>query len=137
LGCFYAGAEIETAIAETVHHQNRILRAAGAPAQEIRLRVLRADVDTVAAVHLTHDDAPDGVLHPDDYTVSQAFGVAARQAGAEAIAYDSVRRRGGRAVAVFEPSAITRCTSGELLAYLWDGTRIATVEQRTPLDWIG
>jgi RES domain-containing protein len=136
MGCFYAGRDLETAVAETVHHQNRILSEAGAPALEIRLRVLRTDIDAPAALDLPHDAAPEGVFHPDDYTASQSFGVAARQAGADAIAYDSVRRRGGRAIAVFEPSTILRCTSDEMLVYLWDGARVAAVEKRTPLEWI-
>lgn len=40
-GCFYTARDLETAVAETVHHQERFLRATDQPPLEMRMRVLR------------------------------------------------------------------------------------------------
>jgi RES domain-containing protein len=132
--CFYAARERPTAIAETVHHQERFLRATAEPPIELRMRVLHATLATALALDLVGHLPPAGVLDPEDYTRSHVFGAAARIAGADAITYPSVRAE-GQCAAVFQPRVIQRCASTAPLTYLWDGRRISAVEERTLVDW--
>ena len=134
-GCFYAARELETAVAETVHHQEEFLRSTEEPSLELRMRVLRADLRVDSVVRLGDAPDPPELYHPDDYATSRAFGAAVRAAGLPGIAYRSVRREGGRCVALYQPSGVVRCVPAEALAYLWDGERIRTVETRSPLAW--
>ena len=51
-------------------------------------------------------------------------------------AYDSVRRRGGQAVAVFYPDLVSPAVQGPHLHYHWDGERIShysVVKEIVPL----
>lgn len=134
-GCFYAAEELETAIAETVYHQERFLRSTREPALELRMRVLRANLNAAYLIHLGEDPHPPALYDGEDYSASQAFGAAARGARERGIAYQSVRRTGGRCVALFYPADVVRCVSTEVLAYLWDGASIHRVERREPIDW--
>lgn len=77
------------------------------------------------------------MYHPDNYSTSQAFGTTVRAAGVPGVTYQSVRRRGGRFAAIYQPAVVERCVSAEVLAYLWDGARIHRVEMRSPLEWLG
>lgn len=134
-GCFYAAKDLETAVAETVHHQEKFLRSTNQRSVEVGMRILRADLDVDFLVLLEEDPDPPELYHRDDYTTSQAFGATVRAAGLPGIAYHSVRRKGGRCVALYHPDDVVRCVSAEALAYIWDGTRIHSVEKRSPLDW--
>lgn len=135
-GCFYAARELETAVAETVHHQERFLRSTNEPSVEVRMRVLHADLRSNPMVRLGETPDPPELYHPDDYRTPQTFGATVRAAGLPGIAYQSVRRRGGLCAALYQPTTVERCVSGEALAYLWDGARIHSVETRTSLDWL-
>lgn len=136
-GCFYAAGELETAIAETVYHQERFLRSTEEPALELHVRVLRAELDAASVVHLEDDPDPPALYDPEDYGVSQAFGAVVRASRERGIAYRSVRREGGRCVVLFHPADVVRCVSAEALAYLWDGSSIHRVERREPVEWRG
>jgi RES domain-containing protein len=136
-GCFYAARELETAVAETVHHQERFLRSTSEPSVEVRMRVLRADLRSGHLVELGESPDPPELYHPDNYSTSQAFGATVRAAGVPGIVYQSARRRGGLCAAIYQPAVVERCVSAEALAYLWDGVRIHRVETRSPLEWLG
>lgn len=135
-GCFYAAGTLETAVAETVYHQEKFLRSTNEPSVELRMRALRADLRSGVLIELGEAPDPPALYHPDDYGTSQAFGRAVRAAELPGIAFWSVRRTGGRCVALYPPADVERCVSAEALAYLWDGTRIRSVEMRSPLDWL-
>jgi hypothetical protein len=115
-GCFYAARELETAVAETVYHQERFLRSTREPSMELRMRALRVDLRPVLLVEVGEAPDPPELYHPEDY--------------------GSVRRKGGRCAALYRPADVERCVPAEALAYLWDGTEVRTVEMRSPLDWL-
>lgn len=133
-GCFYAAREIETAIAESVHRQERFLHDTKQSPLELRMRVLRAEIDSPETVSLMEVPRTDPRYDPEDHTASRAFGAQVRAAGLDGILYASVRRPPFPCVALYRPSALVSCTSSEALAYLWDGNRIHA-EHRAPIDW--
>jgi RES domain-containing protein len=124
-GAFYAAAELATAVAETVYHQERFLRDGQLPPTEVSMRVLRARI--CADVHDLRGrrEALPEIYHPTDYAAGQAFAREARVARSWGIAYDSVRRDGGTCVAVLRPRAVLECKQAQHLGYVWDGERIS------------
>lgn len=139
LGAWYAAFDIETAIAETLHHNTRRLEAsaAGFP-NRIQLRELIVTV-SVDALDLRGAQAVRPELyHPTDYARSQAFADDIRwpyaQPGEDALVYDSVRNAGGANLCVFRPQAVPLpVLQGEHLEYHWDADGVARVLKLTKL----
>jgi RES domain-containing protein len=133
-GAFYAGERIETALAETVYHQERGLRDEAAQPIDMRMRALRADIHATDLVDLTGLAGSDPLYHPTDYSAPQSFGAAVHAADLSGILFTSVRRPGYGCMAVFQPSQIRSCEDAGSYIYHWDGSTI-TVEQRTRITW--
>lgn len=85
-------------------------------------------------VSLLRVPSSDPRYDPDDYSASQAFGAQDFSAGLDGTLFASVRRPPYPCLALYRPSAVTRCVSGEVLAYVWDGRSIEA-ETRSPLEW--
>lgn len=130
LGAWYAATKIETALAETIHHHERRLRAsaAGFPAR-IQMRELVAQLNDefldLRGQKANHSD----LYHPDDYSASQAFAAARRWPFASSpeagVIYESVRRAGGANVCVWRPLSVPLpVEQGDHYEYVWgpDGT---------------
>jgi hypothetical protein len=129
-GVFYASRTIETAVAETRHSRTRFLVATDEPAQEIDMRVYAVDLDAQL-----HDIRPlrvsePAIYDPDSYAASQILAAEVRAAGADGIAYQSVRHDRGECAAVFRPRHLSNCRQERHLCYVWDGTAIATVYEK-------
>lgn len=125
-GVYYAAANLETAIVETIHHFESFARAAGDSGREEDMRVLvssvAADFEDVNQLPLTDRLR---VLDPNDYSASQAFAKELRSAGSSGITYASVRHPGGECVAAFKPKAISLPIVQERhLRYRWNGTSV-------------
>jgi hypothetical protein len=123
-GVLYVAHEFATAIEETAYHRERFLAATAEPAIDIAMRTY------VSAVHGALNDIRGGwpAEHArDNYVASRALGLKLRGAGADGIAYDSVRRAGGECAALFYPDLAKPCVQGKHLLYRWDGKRIAQV----------
>lgn len=121
-GVFYASRELETAISETLFHRERFLRRTAEPALVLQMRSYKTSVSRVlhdlrGGFHAQHD--------PDDYGPAQKLGRELREAGADGVVYDSVRRRGGQCVGLFWPDCVAPCVQGLHYAYHWDGRRIS------------
>ena len=72
------------------------------------------------------------ILSPDSYASSQAFALKLRsQEKSHGIVYPSVRSEGGECIAVYLPRLVSDCRRTLHLAYLWDGTRITSVQSRS------
>lgn len=136
-GVFYASKTVETAIAETVHHRQRFLMHTAEPAQEIDMRVyavdLRAQLHDVRACDLEGST----IHHPGEYTHSQAFAAEIRRSGANGIVYRSIRHPGGECAAVFRPRLLGNCRQERHLCYVWDGTLITSVYEKSGFTPIG
>jgi hypothetical protein len=132
-GAYYAARDQATAEAETIHHRERFLAATRQPPIEIDMRViqatLRAELHDIRGMQGTLPQLYDR----DDYAASQAFATRLRAARSRGIAWDSVRRDGGECAAVFSPSSLADARQGAHLTYVWDGTRIVTVYEKSEL----
>ena len=124
LGAWYAATDVDTAIAETIYHNERRLKAsaAGFP-NRIQMRELVANLDgsylDIRGLAGSHPD----LYHPTDYSKSQAFVASLRWPFGEepGIIYDSVRRAGGTNVCIFHPAAVgTPVVQADHFEYVWD-----------------
>jgi hypothetical protein len=109
-GLYYAGDRTKAAIAETIHHHARFMRATKeAPGWTSQFRELIGKID--------------------DYCPSQLFGAARRATGSNGITWPSVRYPGGSCIAVFWPDVISIPTQGAHFSYHWNGTAVDYVKQ--------
>lgn len=125
-GAFYAGDSFEVALAETIHHQANFYRSTNEASGWVTdMRELTGKVDAVLT-EITADD--EQLLHPSDYSASQAFATMEKQAGADGIVYPSVRQRGGQCIATFYPDVVEPPVQGRHLSYHWDGEKIDMIK---------
>jgi hypothetical protein len=131
LGAWYAATDLPTAIAETVHHHERRLRASagGFPCRiQMRELVVRLNADLL---DLRGRAATNPELYDrDDYSASQRFAREHRwpYAAEDGFVFDSVRREGGVNVAIFRPGALPLpIRQGDHYEYVWDGGGELTV----------
>ena len=134
LGAWYCAREIETAIAETVHHHTeRLAHSASGFRHVIQMRELIsnvvADFVDIRGLRARHPE----LYHPDSYAASQPFGEALRRAGASGIAYESVRCVGGVNFVVYHPSLLPPVLQGDHFDYRWTGSPAPMVARLTHL----
>jgi hypothetical protein len=118
-GVWYGGDRPEVALAETMHHFARFMRATAEPPGEADFRELTCAI---------HGELADGsaCLAPDDWSAGQALGKAVRLQGGDGILYPSVRWPEGMAVALFWPDCIEPpVLQARQFRYRWDGTRVS------------
>lgn len=133
LGAWYASTEIATAMAETIfHHERRLKASAGGFPARIQMRELvvrlNGDLLDLRGAQASHPELYD----PDDYAASQAFAREHRwpyaDPGEDGAVFDSVRREGGTNVAIFRPSALPLpIRQGDHYEYVWDASGELTV----------
>jgi hypothetical protein len=122
-GVYYCGDSFEVALAETIHHFERAMRATREP------KVIADYRELVGGVKLRAHDIRNAqpfqaCLDPDDYAAGQALGRRLRdQENSDGILYPSVRAPAGQALAVFWPDRVSIPTQARHLAYRWDGQR--------------
>ena len=140
LGAWYAAFDIETAIEETIYHNERRLRAsAGGFPNRIQMRELAATVDTILVDLRSLQTALPDLYHPTDYTASQAFAVSLRWPPSgkpeDGIVFDSVRRAGGVNACVFWPLKVPLpVIQGDRFEYNWDTRGDVTVVKLTGMS---
>lgn len=130
-GAFYAAREFETAVAETVFHTQRFLRATQEAPGWIatkcelvgRIAAKLVDLRTPGAQPWLDPD-------PQNYPASQRFAQEIRAAGAEGIVYPSVRHHGGECFAAFWPDVMQIPEPGRYLDYFYNGSRIEYIRER-------
>ena len=133
-GVFHAANDLDTAIAETKHHRERFMRATEQSRMELDMRVYL--VDLVGNLHdlRGRKGTYPLVYHDDSYAVGQNLARRLRDDGSNGIVYDSVRHAGGECAAVFFPRLLSNCRQERHLCYVWDGTRVATVYEKSVLE---
>jgi RES domain-containing protein len=140
LGAWYASLDLDTAIAETVHHSTRRLRLAeSAFPSTIQMRELVADIDCDLVDLRGQQQTRPGLYDPRDYKAGQAFGIGLRWPtsgrGENGIVYDSVRRAGGTNVCVYRPSLIILpVNQADHYQYRWDASGQVSVLKLTNID---
>jgi hypothetical protein len=124
-GVYYAAAELETAIAETVFHFEQFARDSGDPPHMEDMRVL---IGSVASDFEDIDALPEPlrsqVLDPVSYAASRSHAKRLRDGGALGVVYPSVRRRGGTCIGAFRPRAVDLPRQERHLKYRWNGARV-------------
>lgn len=136
-GVYYAASDIDTALAETIHHFQEFARDAQDPPRSEDMRVLvgsiKHDFEDVAAL-------PEGersvILDTEDYTCSRLYAARLREAGASGIVYPSVRRSAGECVGAFKPKVVGIPVQERHLQYHWDGDRVDRYFDYSLEQWI-
>jgi RES domain len=130
-GIWYGALKVDTAIAETAFHDERLLRAFHEPPQRrpkqvLRARLLGVMIDTRPLK--ASDPALYGALHnpdPTRYAEPQRFGAARHAAGDDGIVYDSVRHPPrGTCIAVLRPRAVRDAHRVGVVDYTWTGATL-------------
>ena len=129
-GAYYAANSIETAIHEHAFHMARHFARTAEPDGWIsQVRELVGAIDRQLIDIRAGDNA--ALLVPDSYVASQAFARQHREAGADGIAYPSVRYGGGECFAAFWPDVITIPLQADHYAYHWNGVTIDYVKRQS------
>lgn len=125
-GIYHAGDREEVALAETIHHHEKLMAATKeAPGWTSDFRALIGTVDRDL-----HDvNAVPDVLHPTDYAPSQVEGAALRASGSDGLLWNSVRMPGGRCIGVFWPDVVSIPRQGSHFCYHWNGARVDYVRR--------
>ncbi|WP_005033292.1 RES family NAD+ phosphorylase [Holophaga foetida] len=123
-GALYLGNTLETCVAEVIHHHGlHCMASVGTPpgTRAVLRHLLFQVAGDFADASL---DRRGGLHNPEDYAASWGFGRKVRQAGLPGVHYRSVRKRGGRCLAVFN-GQVARFLRHELGAVIleWDGMR--------------
>ena len=124
-GVYYAAAELETAVAETVFHFEQFARDSADPPRMEDMRVLvgwvAADFEDVDALA---EPLRSQVLDPAAYGASRAWGRQVRDGGSAGVVYPSVRCLGGTCIGAFRPRAVGLPRQERRLKYRWNGARV-------------
>ncbi len=124
-GVYYAAEDVQTAIAETRHHQqNYFSGIVGLKFDRLSMRCLKTQFsatlrDIRGEIFKGHE-----YYNKDNYSVSQQLGVAIKDNNESGIAYISVRLSDKSCYALFSPSAIKDIIQTTHYEYIWDGEKI-------------
>ena len=129
-GAYYAGRTLGTAVAESRHHRERFLMRTREGPIELDMRTYLSDLR--GDLHDIRGRKDLGAVYdPEDYSASQALGRELKTANSDGIVYKSVRDPGGECAAVLRPRVLSPCVQGPHFGYVWDGSRITTVYEKT------
>lgn len=132
-GVFYAGDELRTAGAERAHHLAKALRESHESDIVIRSEGYAYTIGIDSDVHDVRRSAdpppPQGTYNKNNYATAQRHGRSLREAGANGLLYESVRRPGFECVAIFRPQCISDPRPVGPVYFDWDGNEITFVTQ--------
>ncbi|MFZ4163818.1 RES family NAD+ phosphorylase [Brevundimonas sp. NPDC058933] len=123
-GVLYVADQLETALAETMHHHGRFMARTCEPAgwtSQFREIVLAVAV----RAHDLRDEAKYApALDREEYGPAQALASQLRAAEADGVLYPSRRAIGGFCVGLFYPDLAANPRQGRHLDYHWNGRRV-------------
>ena len=128
-GVYYAAKKIDTAIAETIFHRERFLRATKELPIETDMRSYASDLNDQFHDIRGQKEARPELYNPDPrrYGPAQSFADSLRAEGSNGIVYESVRDAGGECIAVFRPRLLAPVVQGAHYCFVWDGESIAEI----------
>ena len=127
-GAWYAGFEIETSLAEVIHH--RTVQYAEVDHWHDEVKYLDHLADFMGEFHDLRGDARFArCLNPDSYVASQALSGRLLEAGSLGIVYPSVRRKSGVCVAAFRPSVVQNVRQADTWRLRWSGGVVPEVQR--------
>ncbi|MFC1335440.1 MAG: RES family NAD+ phosphorylase [gamma proteobacterium symbiont of Clathrolucina costata] len=123
-GVYYAGLDLDTAMAESRFSRARFMSATNEGPQVLTMRcyhcVVSASLVDVRSDHKVHD--------PDSFIYAQAVGEKLKQENELGILYSSVRNPGGQCIAALRPPAlIPPAIQAGHYQFHWDGSTITHV----------
>lgn len=126
-GGYYCAPALDTAIKETIYHQERLYGYTNEPAQRIQMRSLFAHfdanlIDLTGPAHLSSN-----LYHSTDYSHSQAFANAQRTQGTDGLLYRSVRHTAHDCFVLYKPRLLTDICQAKHFEYCWNGSAITSV----------
>lgn len=123
-GVYYAGLDLDTAIAESKFSRARFMMATNEGPQVLTMRCYQCVVNT-SLVDVREDDK---VHDPDSFIYAQALGEKLKQENEPGILYNSVRYPEGQCIAALRPSALTPpAIQAGHYQYHWNGSEITHV----------
>ena len=129
-GVYYGSRSLSTAVAESRHHRERFLNRTREGPIELDMRAYLADLDGELHDIRGRTDLA-AVYDPNDYTAGQALGRELKAVNSRGIVYDSVRDPDGVCAGVLRAPVLAPCIQGPHFGYIWDGSRITTVYEKT------
>lgn len=130
-GGYYCAPSLDTAIKETVYHQERVFGYTREPAQKVQMRVIHAEF-SASLVDITGEAfLATPLYHATDYGYSQAFAREQKALDVDGICYRSVRHSGHDCYLLYRPRLVNRVHQPRHLEYHWNGNAIANVLQIT------
>ena len=129
-GVWYAGVNIDTALAEVIFHKTVALAEVNWFHDNMSYDAYRADL--ASDFHDLRDDTDFAdCLNPDSYVPSQALAERLLNAGSAGIIYPSVRHKGGTCIACFRPAIVAHVRKYQRLRLIWSGQQTPSVTQQT------
>lgn len=121
-GAWYAGFNIDTALAEVIFHKTVALAEVNWFQDDINYDAYLADL--ASDFHdLRAQPAQIDCLNPDSYVASQTLADRLLDAGSAGIIYPSVRHSGGTCIACFRPAIVAHVRKFKRLRLLWTGAQ--------------
>lgn len=126
-GVYYTARTLETAITETIFHQENFMRSTKEGSIRLEMAALTANLSgELHDIRGMVKQFPK-VYSRTGYSAGQELGIKLRKSGSNGITYDSVRRQDGECAAIFRPQNLSHCRQDRHLIYEWDGKRISKV----------
>jgi hypothetical protein len=131
-GVYYAAEDVQTAIAETRHHQqNYFSGIVGLKFDRLSMRCLKTQFS--ANLRDIRGDAfnQEECYNKDNYAAAQQLGAALKTNNDAGITYNSVRLAAKTCYALFTPSVIKDVIQTTHYEYIWDGNKIVVALETT------
>lgn len=123
-GVYYAGLDLDTAIAESKHSRARFMASTQQPPQTLTMRCYCCELDAELVDIRQHQAAH----APDSFAASQTLAQELRAQNEYGLLYQSVRYHSGQCVALFRPTALKPpAVQSAHFQFLWDGKEISSV----------
>ncbi|MFO1388114.1 RES family NAD+ phosphorylase [Cellvibrio sp.] len=134
-GVYYAAEDVQTAIAETRHHQQIYFSGVvGLKFDRLTMRCLKTQF--TAGLHDIRGDEfkNENWYLKDDYTAGQQLGSLIKREGMDGLAYLSVRLENKTCYALFSPILIKDVVQTTHYEYIWDGEKIVVALETTEVS---
>ena len=137
-GVWYGSESIETTVCETAYHwHHNLLSDAGFDRESViaerRVYLVGCSAALLDFRRATREHKD--LLHPTDYALAQSVGERLQREGHPGLLIQSVRRRGGENVAIFNPDVLSNPRQICSLTYHLEGKQIR-VERQPGRTWM-
>lgn len=126
-GGYYCAPVLDTALKETIYHQERLYGYTNEPAQRIQMRTLFARFNADLVDLTDTRQLPSNIYHPTDYSYSQMFAHEQRIRNVDGLMYCSVRHAEHHCFVLYKPRLISEICQTKHFEYCWNGSAITSV----------